>query len=445
MKRSLKSASASRLAIHLAACFAGILCFVTGPSVQAQRSGFEQPPIDYLNTPVHDAVSKLAERIESGETKLKYDSTFGYLKSVLAELEVPVSSQTLVFSKTSLQLNRISPRRPRSLYFNDDVYIGYCQRGDVLEFAATDAKQGATFYTLEQSDDGKPKFVRDRGGCLSCHASSRTQNVPGYLVRSVFADAAGRPKLGSGTFTTDQTSDFHDRWGGWYVTGNHGSMRHMGNTICVDDETTFDREAGANEDDLSDRFRTETFLTPHSDIVALMVLEHQTQMHNAIASANYETRQALHQSYQMNGLLDRPKDHISDSAQRRIAAASERVLTHLLMCDEFQLTDTVTGSTAFAADFTARGKRDSGGRSLRDFDLQTRLFRYPCSYLIHSGAFDGLPDEVRSKILTGLLDILENRNDSPEYAHLSPAMRSEILAILRETMPELDRVTVATK
>jgi len=351
-------------------------------------------------------------------------------------LDVPVNSQTLVFSKTSLQLQRISPHTPRSLYFNDDVYVGYCQYGDVLEFAATDAKQGATFYTLSQDIELTPKFVRDRGGCLSCHASSRTQNIPGYLVRSVFPDAAGRPKLGSGTFTTDHTSDFKKRWGGWYVTGDHGNMRHMGNTICKDDESTFDRDAGANEHDLSDKFRTAAYLTPHSDIVALMVLEHQTQMHNAIAAANYETREALHQSYQMNEILDRPKDHISESGHRRIASSANRVLQYLLFCDEFKLTDQVTGSTSFTEDFTARGKPDSAGRSLRDFDLRTRLFKYPCSYLIYSAAFSGLPDQVRSQVLSRLADILEGQDNSPAFAHLTNDIRRDILQILRDTMPE---------
>ena len=419
--------------------------FLTVASTAAAQGDFERPPIDYLNAEVHDSVAELDRKLKSGEVTLEYDEQYGYLKSVLEALDVPVSSQTLVFSKTSLQLHRISPRFPRSLYFSDDVYVGYCQRGDVLEFAATDAKQGATFYTLSQDSEAKPKFVRDKGGCLSCHASSRTQNVPGYLVRSVFADADGRPKLGSGSFTTDHTSKFEDRWGGWYVTGKHGSMRHLGNLICEGDETTVDRDDGANDVDLSDNFHTDAYLTPHSDIVALMVLEHQTQMHNAIAAANYETRQALHQSYQMNELLDRPKDHISDSGKRRIAASADRVLRYLLFCDEFQLTDQVSGSTSFAKDFAARGKQDSAGRSLREFDLQTRLFKYPCSYLIHSAAFAGLPDEVRSQILSRLTDILEGRDDSPEFAHLSTELRRDILHLLRDTMPEFKRIQVAQK
>ena len=411
--------------------------------VLAQQDGFERPPIDYLNSEVHDPVADLAVKIKAGETRLDYENSFGYLKSVLKALDVPVSSQTLVFSKTSLQLQRISPRRPRSLYFNDEVYVGYCQQGDVLEFAATDAKQGATFYTLEQLDDGNPKIVRDRGVCLSCHASNRTQNVPGYLVRSVFTDVSGHPKLGSRTFTTDHTSDIKDRWGGWYVTGQHGSMRHMGNTLCTSSENDFDRDIGANEVDLTRHFRNDSYLSKHSDIVALMVLEHQTQMHNAIAAANYETRQALHQSYQMNNILNRPKDHVSDSAKRRIVSSTDRVLKYLLMCGEFRLTDTVSGSTSFAKEFTARGKRDSKGRSLRDFDLKTRLFKYPCSYLIDSVAFDGLPNEVRSDVISRLTAILDGRDSSPEFSHLTIDMRREILEILRETKPEFSRSPLA--
>lgn len=418
------------------ACLA--IVFQTSES-HAQQGNFERAPINYLDAEVNDPVARLAKRIESGETTLSYDDKFGFLRSVLNELDVPVSSQTLVFSKTSLQLHRISPRRPRALYFNDDVYVGYCQKGDVLEFSATDASQAAIFYTLKQSTEGQPSFVRDRGNCLSCHASSRTQGVPGYLIRSVFSDASGRPKLGSGTFLTDHTSEFKHRWGGWYVTGEHGSMRHMGNTICEGDEYTFDRDLGANRSGLDQYIRPDDYLSPYSDIVALMVLEHQTQMHNAIAAANYETRQALHQSYQMNELLERPKGHISESAERRISASADRVLRYLLMTDEFQLTDTVAGSSGFAAEFSARGSEDSQGRSLRDFDLKTRLFKYPCSYLIYSDAFDALPREVRDLVVSRLIAILEGRDASPKYAHLTPEMRSEILEILTDTKPDFAR------
>ncbi len=412
------------------------LALVWSASATHGQVEFERAPIDYLNAEVNDAVAELEAQLAAGEHQLEYDPEFGYLKSVLAALDVPESSQTLVFSKTSLQLHRISPRRPRSLYFNDNVYVGYCQKGDVLEIAATDAKQGATFYTLKQEEVGTPKFVRDRGSCLTCHASSKTQNVPGYLVRSVFPDVSGRPKFGSGTYNTTHRSKFEDRWGGWYVSGQHGSMRHMGNETCKGRDAEIDREAGANDMDLTDNFDTRTYLTPHSDIVALMVLEHQAQMHNAIAAANYETRAALHQSLTMNEILDRPAGFVSDSARRRIAKSADRVLEHLLFCDEFQLQDRVRGSSSFAQDFADRGPRDSQGRSLRDFDLEHRLFKYPCSYLIYSDAFAGLPDEVRTIVLAKLIDILKSE-ETEGFEHLSKETRREILEILKDTLPEL--------
>ena len=127
--------------------------------------------------------SRLNKRLGNGDADLQFDDKHGYLSSVLENLKVPVSSQGLVFSKTSLQIQRITPSRPRAIYFNDDVYIGWVQNGDVIEIAATDANQGPTFYTLRQRKSESPRFIRDQGQCIVCHASSRSQNVPGYLVR----------------------------------------------------------------------------------------------------------------------------------------------------------------------------------------------------------------------------------------------------------------------
>ncbi len=401
----------------------------------AQSASFERPPIDYLNTPVNDAVAQLAKGVEAGSIQLRYDSRHGYLPAVLEALNVPVESQTLVFSKTSLQLRRITPRTPRALYFNDSVYVGWCQKGEVVELAATDAKQGAIFYTLEQDPDRPPTFTRDRGQCLTCHASSRTQDVPGYLVRSVYSDTAGNPLLGSGTFTTDNTSPFKERWGGWYVTGTHGEMRHMGNAMSrgKGEQAGLDIEAGANVTNLDSFVRTSPYLSPHSDIVALMVLEHQTQMHNAIAAANYETREAIAQTFEMNRLLDRPLDHISESANRRIEAAAERVLKRLLMCGDFPLTSPVLGTSGFAEKFVEGASRDTQGRSLRDLNLQTRLFQFPCSYLIYSDSFQELPVEVKHRVLQKLVDVLTSVQPTVGFEHLTQADRTAVLQILRET------------
>ena len=422
----------------------GWLGFGVGTArLSAQVATYERPPIDYLRAEVHDPVARLNQRLASGEVTLAHDPRHGYLPAILEALDVPVSSQTLVFSKTSLQLQRISPRLPRALYFNDEVYVGYCQRGDVLEFGATDPWQGATFYTLEQSVDERPQFVRDQGSCLSCHASSRTQNVPGYLIRSVYPNGAGHPILGSGTYTTDHTSPFAERWGGWYVTGQHGDMRHMGNQVYAKNETrSADLEPGANVTALDAWIRPEAYLSPHSDLVALMVLEHQTQMHNALAAANYESRLALHQSYQMNALLDRPAESISDSAQRRIDAVVEQVVRQLLFCDEFVLTSPVSGTSSFAAEFAARGPVDPQGRGLRQFDLQTRLFRYPCSYLIYSESFRQLPRVAHAGVVQRLMEILSAVAPAAGFEHLSDQDRRAILEILRATHPDFAATAV---
>lgn len=423
-------------------CAALAACLSLATSASAQRDTYGGSPINYMTAEVNDPVARLSRSVESGEANLEYDDERGYLDAVLKALSVPTSSQTLVFSKTSLQRHRISPQRPRAIYFNDDTYVGFCQHGDVLELATTDAEQGAVFYTLEQTPLARPKFIRDQGECLSCHASNRTQDVPGYLIRSVFASGSGVPEFGSGTFTTDHTSPLAERWGGWYVTGTHGEMRHMGNAIFDQRAGGLDCDAHANLTSLDGLVSTAPYPSNHSDIVALMVMEHQTQMHNAIAWANYEARRAVHQAEAMNEALDRPQGFLSDSAARRIDRAADRVLEYLLFRDEFPLTDPIAGSSGFSEEFQSRGIRDAQGRSLRDLDLTRRLFRYPCSYLVYSDAFKGLPDAVRTRVLARLKGILEGGDETDAYNHLTPDDREQILGILNDTLPGFETISL---
>ncbi len=415
----------------------GLLSF---PSLAFAQMEFDREPILYETRTPTDRVSKLAEELKLGKTVLAYDEKFGYLPAVLEALDVPRSSQMLVFSKTSFQLRRISRTKPRAIYFNDEVYIGYVQNGDVLEVSSADPELGAVFYTLSQDQTEPPVFLRDKGQCIICHASSRTQNVPGHLVRSVYPDQSGQPQFGSGTFTTDHKSPFSERWGGWFVTGTHGAMRHMGNVTSASkqDPEALDREAGANVTDLSDLIKTSNSLEPTSDLVALMVLEHQTQMHNFITNANYEARHAAFYDGIMNAAFkDRPADYVSETTTRRIASAGDKLLDYLLFKDEFQLTSPIKGVSAFAEDFAQRGPRDGKGRSLRDFDLQKRLFKYPCSYLIYSPAFDHLPKPVKAYVSQKLLEVLTRKDTQDKYPHLTLEDRANILEILKETKPDL--------
>jgi hypothetical protein len=408
-------------------------------SSTAVADEFERAPINYSKTAPTDLVSQLQERLDDGSAKLEYEDHFGYLRSVLKELDVPESSQMLVFSKTSLQSRRIWPQKPRAIYFSDDVYVGFCQAGDVIEVSVADPQLGAVFYTVDQEADGKPALRRQTDNCLMCHGGSSTQNIPGHLVRSVYPDSQGQPILSAGSFRIDHTSPLKQRWGGWYVTGTHGEMEHMGNLIIrgrqVPDK--LDNSAGLNLEQLPSTVDASRYLTPHSDIVALMILEHQTQGHNLITRANFLTRMALFQQEELNRSLGKPNDERWDSTNSRIKDAGEPLVKYLLMHDEAVLTDKIVGTSQFASEFQARGPRDSQGRSLRELDLQQRLFRYPCSYLIYSTSFRQLPVEVRDYVWQRLWDILNGRDTSQEFAHLSSSDRQAIIEILRETHPEL--------
>lgn len=423
-----------------------LLSFLFPSSVSAQLE-FERAPINYTDAPVLDPIAQLQERIDRGEVKLEYHPTRGFLDDLLVQLEVPAESQALVFSKTSFQLRRIEPRKPRAVYFSDDVYLGFVQNGDVVEAMAVDPLLGPIFYTLEQNASEPPKFVRDRGQCLTCHASSRTQGVPGSLVRSVFVDRGGQPLLGSGTFTTDHRSPFDERWGGWYVSGTHGETRHMGNGCVANpkESESLDREAGANVVDLSTIVRVEPYRTPHSDLVGLMVLEHQTYAQNLITLAQYETRLALHYDGVMNEALQRPADHRSDSTERRINSVVDKLVDALVFVEEYQLPAPVTGTSGFTDAFPQTGLRDSQGRSLRDLDLQTKLFRYPCSYLLETPHFDALPEEVKQRVAVRLNEILSKQSPDPRYAHISAEDGAAALEILKELKPELFASAVAAE
>ncbi len=395
----------------------------------------------YFTAVPADPVAQLQARIDRGERVLAYDRTHGYLPDILAALRVPVSSQGLVFSKTSFQLERISPRAPRAIYFNDDVYVGQVQGSEILEFSAVDPKLGAIFYILRNVPGGKPRFIRETYDCLQCHESGMTSGVPGHMVRSVYPTADGRPDFGAGTYLVNDETPWSDRFGGWYVTGTHGAMRHMGNAFTRggDGYATLDREPGANRTRLVDFVDTRPYLAPGSDIVAQMVLQHQTRVHNRIVRAGWGTRLALHDQRIIDESLGRAEEGQSESTRGRIRSVCEPLVEALLFVREAPLPSPVTGSSDYTRSFAAKGVRDRHGRSLRQFDLRTRLFRYPCSFLIHSEAFAALPAEARAYVIGRLRAILSEAQPAAPYDHLGVEDRRALREILEETVPDWRR------
>jgi hypothetical protein len=416
--------------------------FLIGVLFSAKASDdYEQPPISYSDTRPNDAVSRLQARLDKRElafTGTERDA----VRQILRELKIPESSQMLVFSKTSVQRVRISPQNPRALYFNDDCYVGWVP-GGMVEVAAMDSKLGPIFYTIDPMERGTAvqRFRRD-ANCLSCHAANFTRDIPGVFARSVFAEATGSPIFNAGSEVVDHTTPFEQRWGGWYVTGKHGAGRHRGNAFAQDGEqtVTLDMERGANLTELSRFIEQSKYLLPTSDIVALMIFEHQLAVHSTLTRANYECLRML--AYQ-RGLQESFKEPLTDepaydSVKSVFRNSTEAVLDALLYKDEAPLpAGGIEGSPAFREEFEKGGKHTADARSLRELDLRQRLTKYRCSHLIHSSQFHALPKPLLKLISQRLHRVLTEPETEKRYAYLGNDERKAIAAILMETEPEL--------
>jgi hypothetical protein len=314
----------------------------------------------------HNAVSGL------DTSKLIYEPEHGYLRSLLELLKIPVSSQVLVFTKTSFQATKISPRIPRAIYHSDDAFIGWVRGGDVIEIAVTDPQLGIAFYTLDQEQVRKPRIERRGQECLQCHAGASTQGVPGLLVRSVVPDRSGMPVTPGPSYVTDHRSPLDQRWGGWYVTGTHGDARHMGNSYVEkgDPASAFDASPGFNRTNLDSAFTTTPYLAASSDIVSLLVLEHRIRVINTLIRASFE---------------ERIRGHASPATLERAARA-------LRMDDEAALPSPVKGSSTFAEDYRSE---DPERRAL---DLQTRLYRNKKSPMLSAPVFLKLPAAIQTEL-----------------------------------------------
>ena len=370
---------------------------------------YEHKAIQYFETPTNEPVKHLDDLLDQGKAKLDYaPGGLGYLPSLLKHLDLNVDSQVLVYMQDSFQAPLISPPRPRAVYFNDNIAVGFVQNGEVMEVSALDPKQGVAFYTLSTHKTDKPGFAR-REVCLQCHQGGHTLGVPGLVVSSSYIPAGAESEHARSGFVTDDRTPIVDRWGGWYVSGNLGSQKHQGIPIGPD---------------LEPRFDTNAYLSPNSDVVALLTLEHQCRMTNLIIRVGWDYRIAA-----ADGKLD--------EARPKLEAAIEDMVGYMLFTDATPVAAPIKGVSTFTKTFPERGPRDKQGRSLRDFDLQTRLFKYPLSYMIYNTAFDSLPELTRDRIYRRLYDVLTGKDTTPRFAKLSVDDRRNILEILRDTKPNL--------
>ena len=406
----------SVLAFGLAACDSEISpppateVVVSPPSLRYDR---EFPALGYSQRAPNDAVTKLTQSVADGSVSLELSPERGYLDSLLNALDIDSASQTLVFSKTSLQVEGVTAATPRAIYFNDDVYVAWVPGKEAIEIASLDAELGPVFYTLSQGD--QPEFERRFGLCLSCHDSySMTgDGVPRFITGSGYIGKNGEIVAHEGWILTSDRTALRSRWGGWYVSGQHGDQVHLGN-IAVD--SVYDLEdlealRNGNHADLNALLDVSPYLTNKSDVVALLILEHQVTVQNAIVRLNWDFRQ------------EREYD-------------IEPLVRALLMDGTPMLTDEIAGTAGFESSFTARAIKDSQGRSLRDLNLESRMFEYPLSYVIYSAAFATLPAQVQRSVLQRLEAELIGRASNFEALPGDDVSRGAAWEILLETRPD---------
>lgn len=416
--------------VRLAAAAAAILWVAVvvarpGAGGQLPETFFDDasaPAAAYATTQPHDVVAQLNAKLAAGSTTLTYEAGSGYLRSVLSALDVPIESQLAVFSKTSVQAAIINPTNPRTLFFNDRVVVGW-PRGGFIEAAALDPQLGVVFYDLQQRAAASPRFERGNG-CVSCHLSTEaTLGIPGFLLRSEAVRSDGLPLRQLGNDVVDHRLPLSKRWGGWFVTGRHVAVASRGNLLLRDEteEERFTTPSAIAADTLQGKFDLAGYLSPYSDIAALMVFDHQVHMMNLLVRMSWEARAA-------DGQRD-PKPLIE--------AVAREVVDYMLFVDEAPLPMRVEGSSGFAERFSRRGPMDSHRRSLYQLDLTTRLLRYRCSYMIYSEAFDGLPAAARDAVYRRLYAVLSGAEQAPRYSRLSSSDRRAIIDILRETKRDL--------
>jgi hypothetical protein len=365
----------------------------------------EHPAIEYASRPVRDPVAALNRKLDQGKT-LVFDRDHGYLPAVLDALGIPVESQVAVFAKSSFQQHLIRPGNARALYFNDSVAVGWIRGAPMLEIASQDPQQGTIFYTINQWESKSPRLKR-RDDCLGCHETYDTLGVPGMLVRSVYPAPDGFVMRELGNYTVDHRVPFAHRWGGFFVTGNSDALSHLGNAA-------FKSEAEAETVDANFK----GFLAPGSDLVALMVFDHQMHMTNLLTRIGWETRFAMYEK---------------TMTPEKLAGMAAEIVDYMLFLDEARMGSSVRGTAGFEEKFSAQGPFDRRGRSLRQFDLSRRMMRFPCSYMIYSEAFDGVPDAAKEAIYRRMWRVLSGEIAS----RLSDADRRAIVEILRDTKKNL--------
>ena len=420
MNSTLAGGGMTAIGCAIASLLTG-LC--AGAGVEANYDDIEQPPHNYSAAIPGDRVSKLKRVLESGELQFDRTSEKAFLRSLLKQLGIPESSQLLVFSTTSLQLSLISPSNPRAIYFTEDVYVGFIPGGRI-EIVSIDPDLGGIFYIFDIPRGDSPIKMDRSGRCMNCHASEETGQVPGLVIKSVIP---GRTGGSINAFRVGQTGHqipYEQRLGGWHVTGAEGFTNHFRNFIGRLVDGTVQRTPNV----VGERFRTENYLVATSDLLPHLILEHQAGFVNRAAEANYRARTLSHNHGGKQG----------GNQAGELKAQIELLTRYLLLADEAAMpSGGIIDHSEFGRVFQAGGKKTASGRSLRELDLRTRLFRHRCSPMIYSVSFQGLNPGLKKGVYDLMKTALAAGSKSDVSRHIPDQEKQQIREILRETISDL--------
>ena len=407
-------------ALRVVSAIACVLAAHPGPLPAQEcfdRIPYRAHPIAYFEE-TSNPVAQLQKQVDDGVESGLFPETVR-LSQLLEALRISPSSQLLVFARNARQSGQISPATPRAIYFNDEVSVAWTPGGKNLEISAIDPVRGPVFYLAPVSapsvpeqgvvtDDEKGNLsqtvFRRTESCLACHVTDQTRHVPGYLLRSMFTAPDGKPE--SGLPLVDHTTPYDQRWGGWYVSGEQLPPRHRGNLTTRARRESFDRNESAvvvGQDELLQA--TSRHLQQTSDIVALLVHDHQTRFQTLLTRLRYEQA------------FGRPLDTLPDFVRT------------MLLWDEPALPTPVAGRPDYQRWFESAGPEEF--RPLRRLDLKTRLLRNPLSWLVATPQFQTMPEELRQAIQAEAIRLVTIGRESP-----TPITDDDRQRLLDELLPK---------
>ena len=400
-----------------------LLLLATAVFSSAEEIDIRAEPHRYWERAPQDPFSRLKPALESGKIRLDRSSEQAFLLSFLRLLDIPPSSQTLVFSTTSLQLSLISPRNPRALYFNEHTYVGFIPGGK-LEIISLDPEFGGIFYIMDIPRAEAPIVAERSTRCMNCHSGADVRGVPGIVIKSVVPGPTGGSLDAFRTEETGHSIPFTNRFGGWYLTGASGISNHWANTVGRFQGGQIVRRDLA----FGEEFDLRRYPVPVSDLLPHLIQEHQAGFVNRVLEGGYRARAALHAA-KGGASVDRGA----------LATLAREIARYILFADEAALPAPVQGDPDYRRDFSVNRLPDAAGRSLKDLDLQSRMFKYRCSYMIYSPLFTSLPGEFKTLVVAEIHAALDGR--SALGSHLPEAERAAIRTILAETHPDFQKGT----